>query len=63
MRLCDTGALYLHCEECEWAWYDPVGVDDPDRGRLGIDLDGDYASAEQIESMGWKLHATHIASD
>jgi len=63
MRLCDTGILYLHCEECEWAWDDPTGVDDPDRGKLGIDLESDYASEQQIGEMGWLAYAANAATE
>jgi hypothetical protein len=63
MRLCETGALYLHCEECEWAWDDPALATDPTRGKLGIDLDGEYASAQQIGEMGWQAYADNTATD
>jgi len=63
MRLGDTGALYLHCEECEWAWDDPTQTDDPDRGKLGIDIDGDYASKRRIEEMGWRAYAVNATSE
>lgn len=59
MRLRETGALYLHCEECEWAWDDPTEGVVPARGCLGIDLDGEYASGPQIEEMGWQAYAAN----
>lgn len=62
MRLCGTGNLYLHCEECEWAWADPALADDPARGELGIDLDGEYASESEIERQGWQAYAANAAA-
>jgi hypothetical protein len=62
MRLVKTGTLFLHCEECEWAWDDPTQADDPTRGRLGIELDGEYASERQIEAMEWRPYAPHTVA-
>lgn len=62
MQMGETGALFLHCEECEWAWDNPTQVDDPGQGRLGIDLDGEYASERQIEMMAWQAYAAHTVA-
>jgi hypothetical protein len=50
--------LYLHCEECEWAWTNPNQLSTA-AGRLGIDFGSEYASAAEISSNGWAQYALH----
>ena len=62
MKRADTGRLYLHCEECEEAWNHPEDVSRPGKSFLGLDIDGSYASVEEIEESGWSgfgLKAAH----
>lgn len=53
MRLDESGRLYLHCEECEWAWDDPSLLENSEEATLGIDFMSEYATREQIEAGGW----------
>jgi hypothetical protein len=55
MQRRDTGQLYLHCEECEWAWNAPGDTDSVAKGFLGLELDGAYANEEQIKQAGWSV--------
>ena len=57
MRRRDTGELYLHCEECEWAWSSPTDTDNVTKGFLGLEIDGTYASKEEIEKAGWSAYS------
>jgi hypothetical protein len=62
MRVCGTGNLCLHCEECETAWFDPARLGDPTQGKLGIDLESEYASDQEIEEKGWRLYAQNASA-
>lgn len=53
MQRHDDMKLYVHCEECEWAWDDPRRITEVSAGVLGIDFDSDYAEASVIENEGW----------
>lgn len=63
MRSREQGAFYLHCEECEWAWDDPLSAGDPARGTLGIDRDDDPASVEDLAGTAWRAFACRTAED
>ena len=59
MRLDDSGKLYLHCEECEWAWDDPTLITQVEAGRLGIDYESEFAESSEIQAAGWSIYALH----
>lgn len=46
--------LYLHCEECERGYYDPIRTD-PENSFLTIleDFDSIAATAEDIKEHNW----------
>ena len=56
MKRHGIGTLYLHCEECEWAWNLPEDVKHVERGFLGLDIDGEYATQEEVAHAGWLKH-------
>ena len=64
-RLCGQGRLfvfmtdgdrrlYLHCEECEWGWWNPCDLA-VEQGFLTLDKDfaSRAATREEIEAAGW----------
>lgn len=53
MRRQDSGMLYLHCEECEWAWDYPDDVESIAKGFLGLEVDGEYATQGEVDDAGW----------
>ncbi len=53
MQRHDTGQLFLHCEECEWAWDTPEDARSVEKGYLGLDIDGTYAGTDAITKAGW----------
>jgi hypothetical protein len=57
MKRRDNGRLYLHCEECEWAWNAPEDIAAIERGFLGLDIDADYARQDEIAQAGWPADA------
>lgn len=50
-------ALYLHCEECEWGWWDPAKADagavDDAFLTLNTELDSEPPPRGEIERRGW----------
>ena len=56
MKRRNTGQLYLHCEECEWAWKAPEDTDAVEKGFLGLNNDADYAGEKDIEQIGWSKY-------
>ena len=52
----DIGELFLHCEECEWAWKAPEDADSIEKGFLGLNIDADYARAKEVEQAGWSKY-------
>lgn len=63
MRRRDTGQLYLHCEECEWAWNAPGDTDSVAKGFLGMELDGVYATEDEIKHAGWSTFPLHRSEE
>lgn len=59
MRRDADGGLYLHCEECEWAWDSPSQIARIDAGKLGIDYESEPATLSEIEAAGWAEFALH----
>ena len=59
MRRDEDGSLYLHCEECEWAWQQPSQIKEIDAGTLGVDYESQPASLADIETAGWSAYALH----
>lgn len=58
----DTTAddLYLHCEECEQGWRDPVAAQEGDLSASFLTLEEEFesvaATAAEIEKRGWANH-------
>jgi len=52
--------LYLHCEECEWGWRDPVAAAAGDLKASFLTLlehfESEPATGEEIERRGWKRY-------
>ncbi len=57
--------LYLHCEECESGWVNPLEVDDVSKKFLTLtsDFDAEIASSDDIEQFGWQRYATNRIDD
>ena len=53
--------LYLHCEECEWGWLNPLDANDRDKAFLTIDMDFESESVDidTIRMYGWEEYAQH----
>jgi hypothetical protein len=60
MKNASDGALYLHCEECEWGWRDPDAISDPSRGFLTVTEAWDAlpATMAEIHGGGWDRYVT-----
>lgn len=56
------GALYLHCEECEWGWRNPAdaaaGVVEKAFLTLTEEFESSVASLQEIEAQGWSSYVT-----
>jgi hypothetical protein len=65
MKNLSSGQLYLHCEECESGWHDPLKVEDLTAKFLTIDedFDADIATWEDIEKAGWQRYAVNVAEE
>ena len=65
MKNLSSWQLYLHCEECESGWHDPLKVDDSAARFLTLDEDfeADPASLDDMEKAGWQRYAMNIAAD
>ncbi len=57
-QLCNSGELYLHCEECEWTWANPSNLNN-EAGQLGIDFESADAAEVEIGLKGWVAFAVH----
>jgi len=53
--------LYLHCEEDELGFEDPLDLKSPDKVFLTLDFDYPcrFADWETISAQGWEEFATH----
>lgn len=65
MKNLSANQLYLHCEECEWGWYDPTKVDDLTAKFLTLDEDfeAEPATWDEIEKAGWQQYAVNMVED
>lgn len=65
MKNLSSGQLYLHCEECEYGWYDPLKVDDLTAKFLTLDeeFDAELATWDDVEKAGWQQFAANVAED
>jgi hypothetical protein len=65
MKNLSSGQLYLHCEECESGWRDPLKVDESAARFLTLDEDfeAEPASWGDIEEAGWQPFATNIVEE
>ena len=65
MKNLSSGQLYLHCEECESGWYDPLKVDELAAKFLTIDedFDAELATWDDIEKAGWQRYAVNVAEE
>jgi hypothetical protein len=54
-----SGRLYLHCEECEFGFFDPERSDQTTDGFLAIDVDFELPDLKEIESQEWRRFALH----
>ena len=65
MKMLSSSQLYLHCEECESGWYDPLKVDDLAAKFLTLDEDFDAELDERFISsppVASCLGPTHASS-
>jgi hypothetical protein len=60
-----SGQLYLHCEECESGWHDPLKVNDLTARFLTLDedFDAEPATWDDIEKADWQRYAANIAEE
>lgn len=58
LRRSDSGALYLHCEECEMGWNHPEQAHSLAAGFLTLSLkfDSTEPTLAEIEAAGWARH-------
>jgi hypothetical protein len=63
MRRADDRRFYLHCEECEWAWDAPSDTAAVEKGYLGLDVEGDYATEDDIADAGWSTDAFQCGTE
>ncbi|MCB9840712.1 MAG: hypothetical protein H6809_03565 [Phycisphaeraceae bacterium] len=54
-----NGTLFLLCNECKWAFDDPMKIVHADDGYCGADIIETPASLEQISAAGWSQHVVH----
>jgi hypothetical protein len=52
----DDRTLFLECEECYSGWTTPEKVSSAGGGFLGIEIDSDFATLEQMNERGWPAH-------
>ena len=57
--------LYLHCDECEMGWLNPMDVDQNKNGFLTllVEFETLNPSFELIEAKQWAAVARHILQD
>lgn len=55
--------LFLHCEECEWAWNEPQDVATVESGFLAMDIDSRFATKAEIDGAGWSRYAREESTD
>ncbi|HZZ77441.1 MAG TPA: hypothetical protein VFE62_02920 [Gemmataceae bacterium] len=62
MKNLSSGKLYLHCEECESGWNDPLRVGDLTARFLTLneEFDAEVAAWEEIEKTHWQAYASHV---
>jgi hypothetical protein len=65
MKNLSSGQLYLHCEECESGWYDPLKLDDPSAKFLTVDedFDAELANRDDIDKADWQHYAVNVAEE
>jgi hypothetical protein len=65
MKNLSSGLLYLHCEECESGWRDPLKVNDLTAKFLTLDedFDAEIATWEEIKEAGWQRYAVNEATE
>ncbi len=63
MKNLSSGQLYLHCEECESGWRDPLKIDNLAAKFLTLDeeFDAELATWDDIEKAGWQRYAVNVA--
>ena len=62
-RDCATGKLYLHCEECEFGFRDPLRCNSASDGFLAIDVEFEVPRIHEIEADGWGSFALHHVAE
>lgn len=57
-----NGRLYLHCDECEWGWWDPERADDPSAGFLTLveEFEACPADWSTIQRYSWEKYAKNF---
>jgi hypothetical protein len=60
MQRRDDGELFLHCEECEWAWTTLEAATTIEKGFLGLDIEATYATSEAITKAGWDKYGLDV---
>lgn len=53
MKKVNGGSLYLLCEECFCAFMSPTEATDGNNCQEGGDIEGTFASQEDIDNFGW----------
>jgi len=65
MKNLSARRLYLHCEECESGWYDPLQIDNLAAKFLTLDeeFEGEAATWEDIQKAGWQPYAVNVCEE
>ena len=59
----DTGAVYAHCDECEWTWRDPDGLMDVEQGTFGLYIDSRDATLSEITESTWGRYDLQVSDE